>query len=386
MKIAHVCTYWPIGTGLSLYVDNLIHGMHAHRPDRHVVLAEVGSKPTVTDTVECIPCYSSKQDYVAGIADAAQRAQPDVAIIQYTPDLLGNDNRMPRLVARLRELGVRPVVNMHSVFPESWRSGYRPERVMGAFDRALAEHVSLITVHTPRMRRDLLARGIAPDKVAVVPHGGPPLVELDTAKCRTKLNIEQDAKVILFFGFIWTGKGLSFLLDVFRDVLREVPEAYLLVAGHTKRRLWSGYVTYLQTRAALLGVKGRTRFWGGYVPQELSETVYGSADVVAMPYLQDYSSVSGVMHETASMGRLMLCSRIAKFDEVEASIDPDLCVPPRDRQAWAKTMVRLLRDQVWAGQLRQKLLSFAEQNTWENVGRMHWDLYDRLFLASPTGK
>ena len=108
MKIAHVCTYWPIGTGLSLYLDNLISGMRAHRPDRHTVLAEVGSAPALTDAVECIPCYSSKQDFVEGIAAAARKVQPDVAIIQYTPDMLGNDNRMPRLVARLRELGIRP--------------------------------------------------------------------------------------------------------------------------------------------------------------------------------------------------------------------------------------------------------------------------------------
>jgi len=106
--------------------------------------------------------------------------------------------------------------------------------------------------------------------------------------------------------------------------------------------------------------------------------VYGAADVVAMPYLQDYSSVSGVMHETAGMGKLMLCSRIAKFDEVETCIDRDLTVPPRDRQAWAKTLVRLLRDEAWVGRLRQKIWCFAENTSWENVGRMHEDLYQGL--------
>jgi glycosyltransferase involved in cell wall biosynthesis len=386
MKIAHVCTYWPIGTGLSLYLDNLISGMRAHRPDRHTVLAEVGSAPALTDAVECIPCYSSKQDFVEGIAAAARKVQPDVAIIQYTPDMLGNDNRMPRLVTRLRELGIRPVVNMHSVFPETWRSGIRPGRTMLAFDKALAEHASQLTVHTTRMRHDLLARGIAPELITVIPHGSPKPTHPDLTQCRERLGLSQDAKVVLFFGFIWTGKGVSFLLDVFRDVLREVPEATLLIAGHTRSRIYSFYVSYLQARAKLLGIGRRTRFWGGFVPQDLSDTVYGAADVVAMPYLQDYSSVSGVMHETAGMGIPMLCSRIAKFDEVEASIDRELCVPARDRQAWVKAMVHLLRDQAWASQVRQKLWHFAEQTSWENVGRMHWDLYDRLLLASPTVK
>jgi len=378
MKIAHVCTYWPIGTGLSLYVDNLIRGMRSHRPDRHTILAEVGSAPATTEAIECIPCYSRKQDYVEDIAAAARKVEPDVVIIQYAPDLFGDDNRLPRLVGRLRDLGIRPVVNMHSVYPETWRSRYRPGRVVAAFDRALAEHAALITVHTPRMKHDLITRGIVPDRIAVVPHGTPRLAEPDGARCRAQLHLPQDAKIVLFFGFIWMGKGLSFLLDVFRDVLQEVPEAYLLIGGHTRHRIWSFYVSYLKARAVLLGISERTRFWGGFVPQDMASTVYGAADVVAMPYLQDYSSVSGVMHETAGMGKLMLCSRIAKFDEVETCIDRDLTVPPRDRQAWAKTLVRLLRDEAWVGRLRQKIWCFAENTSWENVGRMHEDLYQGL--------
>ena len=43
MKIAHLSTFWPIGTGLSLYTDLLISGMRAHRPLRHTILAEIGS-------------------------------------------------------------------------------------------------------------------------------------------------------------------------------------------------------------------------------------------------------------------------------------------------------------------------------------------------------
>ncbi|HJX51626.1 MAG TPA: glycosyltransferase [Polyangia bacterium] len=382
MKIAHLSTFWPIGTGLSLYTDLLISGMRVHRPERHTILAEIGSAPAQTEAYECIPCYRRNEDYVESIAAAAATARPDVLIVQYAPDLFGHDNRLPRLLARLRELGVRPVVNMHSVYPENWRSGFRPGRSAAAFDRAVAENAALITVHSPRMKHDLITRGVAPDRIAVVPHGSRILSEGDGTASRAQLQIPRGAKVILFFGFLWLGKGIEFLLDVFRGVQRQVPEAFLLVGGHTRHRRWSFYVATLRARAALLGISGRCRFWGGFIPQDLVPTVYATADVVAMPYRQDYSSVSGVMHETAGMGKLMVCSRIAKFDEVETNIDRGLTADPNDRGAWIQAMVRLLRDEEWARQMKEKIRRFAEQTSWEKVGKMHGDLYQGLIGGS----
>jgi glycosyltransferase involved in cell wall biosynthesis len=78
------------------------------------------------------------------------------------------------------------------------------------------------------------------------------------------------------------------------------------------------------------------------------------------------------------MGKLMVCSRIAKFDEVETGIDPELTVSPGDRAAWTRTMVRLLRDQEWGDQLKAKIRGFAEATSWANVGKMHWEHYSRL--------
>ena len=51
---------------------------------------------------------------------------------------------------------------------------------------------------------------------------------------------------------------------------------------------------------------------------------------------------------------------------------------PNDREAWIETTVRLLRDEEWARQMKEKIRRFAEQTSWENVGKLHLDLYQRL--------
>lgn len=378
MKICHVTTFWPNHLGHTHYTDNLIRAMRAHDPTQHIVLGEHPSAAAETDAYRCVPCFRRSEDYVPPIVAAVRAAGADVAIVQYSNDLFGEDNRLPRLVHELRQQGVKVVVNSHSVYPERRRTGYRPERTAAAFDRALAAEAALITVHSRRMKDDLIARGIPSAKVAVIPHGSKAIEERDPAESRVRLGIPEGAKVVLFFGFVWLGKGIDFLLGVFADVLRRVPDAFLYIGGHTRHQVWSFYMSYLRARMRLLGISSRSLLSGGYVPDDLVPTVYSAADVVAMPYRQDYSSVSGVVHQTVGVGKLLLCSRISKFDEVTESIDPALTVGPHDRRAWADTMVRLLTDEAWAAGLRTKIRAFGEATSWQNVGRLHLDTYRRL--------
>jgi glycosyltransferase involved in cell wall biosynthesis len=378
MRIAHLCTFWPITNGLSHYADALIHGMRASRPGRHIVLGEMGSLATENGVYECVPCYRRDEDYVDNVVAAARAKEVELLVIQYANDLFGDDNRLSRLLVALRSQGIKTVVNTHSVYAPTARTGFRPGRTAQAFDRAMGEHASLVTVHSQRMKEDLIARGLDGGRIAVIPHGTPAMQVVDKAESRAALGLPSDAKIVLFFGFIWPGKGLDFLLKAFRDAARQMPEAYLLVAGHTRRRVWGSYVDYLRVRARLYGLASRSRFWGGYVAEKQVEQVYSAADVVAMPYQQEYSSASGVVHQAAAMGKLMLCSRIAKFDEVRTEIDPALTVPPDDRAGWASAMVRLLRDETWANGLTAKIRAFAEATSWINVGKLHWEHYSRL--------
>jgi glycosyltransferase involved in cell wall biosynthesis len=379
MKICHVTTYWPTcNYGHTHYTENLMRGMRLHQPEKHYILAAEPAAAVDNDEYQCIPCFRSGGDFVPGITAAARQVRPDIAIIQSSPDLFGLDNRLPDLVTQLAAMGIHPVVNSHSIYAADQRSGFRPGGTAADFDRALAQHAALLSVHSERMRSDLLARGVPPEKVVVLPHGSKPMAEFDQRESRARLGLPENAKVVLFFGFIWLGKGIDFLLRAFARVARRLPEAYLYVGGHTRSKKYSAYVTYLRARAYLLGFGPRARFWGSFVPEEMVPVIYSAADVVALPYRQDYSSVSGVVHQTSGIGKLLLCSRISKFDEVTTGIDPALTVPEEDVDAWADTLVRLLTDETWAAELRAKIRRFAEATSWANVGKMHLATYAKL--------
>lgn len=388
MRICHATTFWPNRFGHTHYTDALIAGMRTHRPERHFVAAELGSDPRESEEITCVPCFSRKTDFAEPIFSTARSLQADVVIFQYTDDLFGHDGRIVDLLHRLREAGIATVVNSHSIYPQRWRRGYQPGGNAAALDLALAREASAMMVHSERMRRDLLERGVPAAKIVVIPHGSRPMEQRDPAESRRALGLPELSRVVLFFGFIWPGKGLGFLLQAFARLARRIPDALLYIAGYTRLRVFYTriYMAGFQARIHQLGIADRTRQWGSYVPDDMVPTIYSAADVVAMPYRQDYSSVSGVVHQTAGIGKLMLCSRISKFDEVERNISRHLVVGERDLQGWVEGLAHLLTDRDFAEEMRARILRFARETSWEVTGKMHLDLCEGLLAGKSAAE
>lgn len=382
MRVGHLSSFPPAHCGLATYAAALVDAMVSVRRDEHVVLAQAGAPEQAGRGWRALPTFDARRDYVAAVAERAGALGLDVVEVQYTPDLLGHDDRLLRVV---RELGARRtavVVNCHSVFPPRWRGAAR-------FDRALAQAAAAIVVHTPRMRDDLLARGVPAAKIAVIPHGTRIVRPPARAASRAALGLPADVPLLVFFGFVWPGKGLELLIDAFAEIARRVPDALLLVAGWTRKRSLEGaaYMRWLRARAAWRGIRGRVRFTGGYVPDDQVDAVFGAADVVALPYRQDYSSASGVVHQAAGMDRLPFCSRIAKFDEVADEVSPSLLADPRDLAGWIAGLTGLLgdRDGALVSRLRARLRAFAERTQWERVAERRLALYDAVAVRRSTG-
>jgi glycosyltransferase involved in cell wall biosynthesis len=383
MRIGHVSTFWPKPCAFPAYTASLISGMRRHRADSHVVIAERPADAAETDEWRCVPTFHRREDYVDAIVARARAERLDLVEIQYANDVLGDDERFPRLLEALADRGIATVVNAHSVYPPRWRTGYRPDRDARSFDVAVGARASSVLVHTRRMRGMLLERGLAPEKVVVVPHGTRLVTLPAQEESRARLGLAADARVVLFFGFIWSGKGISFLLSAFARVARRMPRALLYIGGYTRKKSFTRevYMTYLETRMRLHGIRDRTVLYGGYVPDELVPHVYSAADVVALPYRQAYASVSAVVHQAAGMGKIPLCSRTLKFEEVGERVSPELLADMNDAEAWAEALARLLGDEPYAAELRARVARFADETRWERVGAVRLALYDALLAG-----
>ncbi|HEY4182059.1 MAG TPA: glycosyltransferase [Kofleriaceae bacterium] len=384
MRIAHVTNYWPNEAGHAYYTENLMNGIHVHRPERQYVIGEGNTDAKETDVYRAAPYWSRNEDYVENVLRGLREAKADVAYLQYSDDLFGTDNRFPRLIEAMEKQGTRAIVVTHSVYPASRKMKFEPGGTVVEFDRACGNAASCMHVHTTRMKTELIERGLDASKIAVVAHGSLAMEKRDQAASRRELGIPENAKVVLFFGFIWTGKGVERLQSAFRLVKKRVPNAFLYIGGYTRAKKWGFYVKYLQLRGAMLGISSSSRLSFQYVPKDQVPSVFSAADVVAMPYRQDYASVSGVVHQTAGIGKLMVCSRISKFDEVGEHVSPELLADPDSTEEWANRIERLLVDDKFADEMRTKILKFGEDTSWPNVGKQHAELCERLAAGKPA--
>jgi glycosyltransferase involved in cell wall biosynthesis len=123
---------------------------------------------------------------------------------------------------------------------------------------------------------------------------------------------------LLAIGHWGTYKRLETLMEAFPRVLKEVPNARLVVAGanhHTKAGYWE---SIREAQPKHLPIEFR-----GYVPEEDIPDLYQSTSVLVMPY-DSATGSSGPAHQACEYGVPIVCADIADLREMAA--DEDMAV------------------------------------------------------------
>lgn len=113
------------------------------------------------------------------------------------------------------------------------------------------------------------------------------------AAFKSKYDIAEDDKVVLYAGRLSSEKNLDILIPAIKRVLRKEPKARLLYVGDFE------YRATLEQAARNSGVGSRITFTGS-LPRQYLGTVYAAADVFAFPSLTDTQGL--VLNEAANAG------------------------------------------------------------------------------------
>jgi len=201
--------------------------------------------------------------------------------------------------------------------------------------------------------------------IALVPNGVDlPSPRPDAAeRVRVRFGIDPAATMILFLGRLHPSKGTDKLLDAFTRVMREFPDAVLMIAGPDE---W-GLAKSWQERMAREASGDRVLF-PGMIGGEEKADVLARADLFALPSLSEGFS-NAVLEALASSTAVML-SPACNFPEVE-SANAGVIVEPEAEQM-AAAMRRLLAD-------RGSLRAMGEAGRRLAAEHYSWDvLTDRL--------
>ncbi len=179
------------------------------------------------------------------------------------------------------------------------------------------------------------------------------LEKFDPVSERKELGFTPQDKVILFFGYIRKYKGLDILLKAFPDVLKDFPDAKLLIVGE----FYDDPQTYLSLIDSL-GIKNAVKVVNQFVPNEAVGKYYSASDVVVLPYRT--GTQSGILNVAYGFERPVIVTDVGGLAEsVEEGIT-GLIAAPESEEALRQAISRFYSMKGttdFAGQIRRKTRS-----------------------------
>ncbi len=256
-----------------------------------------------------------------------------------------------------------------------WGIRYRLTRALESY---ALRRVDAITTICEGLRGDILGRGIAPEKVTVIPNavnienfsvGESPDVQL--AK-----DLGLEGKLLLgFIGSFYAYEGLNILLRAFPKMLSGNPDIRILLVGGGPQE------KELRALTMQLGLEDKVIF-AGRVPHDQVQRYYNLIDVLVYPRLRmrltDLVTPLKPL-EAMAQGRLVVASDVGGHLELIQDGETGILFKAGDPDALAEKVLNLLsRPELWLD-LRAAARSFVEtQRSWPGSVARYKDVYGSL--------
>jgi len=223
-------------------------------------------------------------------------------------------------------------------------------------ERIAAACAHTVVVNSRSLRERTLLLGITGgEKVVLLGEGSSNGVDIERfspgpSEVRADFGIPVGARVVGFVGRLTTDKGLPELLEGFAEVLREMPDSYLLLVG------------WFDASEDALGTRLRLRIEGhprivctGYVAD--TAPYYRAMDVLVLPSWRE--GFPNAVLEAASSGVPVVTTTCTGSRDAVVPEVTGLLIPPGDPGMIAKAALRLLRDGELRGSMSQAARHWA---------------------------
>lgn len=171
------------------------------------------------------------------------------------------------------------------------------------------------------------------------------------AAVREKMGLPESTVVFLCVGALWRPKGFQFAIEAFKRVIKNNPEAMLLLAG------CGPYEERLKQAAGKVLPSGRIRFLGE-IPRAELPALYNAADVFIIPSIHP-EGLAYTLIEALSSGLPSIATALG--GNIESIGDAGILAPPRNAEKLAEAMSNLAADRG----LRERLAGSARKRALE---------------------
>ena len=312
------------------------------------------------------------------IEEVARRKRPDV-LHAHSPVL----NAIPALRVG-RRLGIPVLYELRALWEDAAvdhgtaREGGLRYRVSRGLESWVLRRADAVTTICEGLRRDIVARGIPPAKVTVIPNAVD--VEAFAARGAPDAGLKQElgldgAPVLGFIGSFFAYEGLGVLLRALRQLRAQGEHVRVLLVGGGPQE------AELKRLAAELGIENQVAF-AGRVPHDQVQSYYDLIDVLVYPRLSMRLTelVTPLKPlEAMAQGRLVLASDVGGHRELIRDGETGTLFKAGDPEALAAAVRILLREPARWPRLKTAARRYVEtERNWKTSVARYADIYARL--------
>jgi glycosyltransferase involved in cell wall biosynthesis len=227
-----------------------------------------------------------------------------------------------------------------------------------------------VIAHNEPMKQMIIKElGIAEEKIDVIP-----LIALGDENAVQE--VDDAGNEILFFGRIWSYKGLEYLIKAEPLITAQVPNAKIVIAGQGEdlaryRRMMVNPDSFV--------------IYNDWISNEQRAELFSRASVVVLPYID--ATQSGVIPVAYTHAKPVVATTVGGLPAQVEDGKTGFLVPPCDVESLAARVVQLLQDKALARHLGMNG-KHKQDTEWSEpvLGRQMVAVYHKTIAAVRIGK
>jgi glycosyltransferase involved in cell wall biosynthesis len=365
----------PMAIAESDHIARLSEGLAARGYDIHVLTG----RDVDAGAVKGCRVHAEMTDWSwrsqAKLERFAREMKPDLVFIWFIGSAFGMHPMISLLPARLKAtmpdvkivtqitapVGVRP--KNHPFLTRAFRKlsalAIGGGNISYEYGVLLRDSDRVVAMAESHLQRYSLQMPGLESKSAIIPP--PPLIlmsepgEASRAKGREMLGVPADVPLFAYFGRIYEGKGLEYLIRAFRTVRDQLPSARLaIIGGATPDWFKSGWRPEELTDLAKQAGVHDAISWTGEFPfdTDAGSLYLRAADYAVLPFDEGAALNNSSIAACMAHGLPVITTRGERPELAFNDAGNVLLCTPKDTEALAGAMLRLHRDAALSAQLR----------------------------------
>lgn len=234
--------------------------------------------------------------------------------------------------------------------------------------KKILQHAEFVVAISELVKNEYKQIGVLENKIKKIPNGLDFIASNEKEFLKKKINVDENAKIILFLGRIRWSKGVDILIKAFKKL--NSSNTHLVIAGPD-----FGYITYCKKLVEELNLKPYVHFIGEVNNEEKSKLL-ADADMFILPSF--YEGFGMVILEAAASHLPIImttsCGLADEFLQKNAAI----VVETKNIEAHTNAMRSLLKNPAESKLMSERAFELSKKFDWNKIVQLHEDMYEEL--------